>query len=389
MFDVSILARITLVIGFILNTPAAAQDGSKRGFLDQGTTALNPVRGPDGEWKLFLYVPGYTLLYELDEAGKHENIGSGLRPKEPKKKYRHAITQDGIRVLVRDKDIKEGINDFGTDHFVVHRPMPLCKTEDSCGWEDFSESRDTLSRVHGKFEAFVGRDNGNSCTIPEGRLKVHNISVDKDLKEGFIPRRGEIGLKLDESGYITLLCHEYPDYSFNENLLEHKNSPCDYEHVETKELHNGRTEKITHGRKDEDLRVKSVEIGWRPYSSSEGYFPYGRMEVKKVRRCQGSDAKEMIHASFTMEIFPIFDWEFFPMNDKIPESHIIYLDKQWIKKYSPLSGRSDGGGGLVSINSNNSYDHFKLLDSLLKEYKVPKSIANFIIKEINVAKSVE
>ena len=438
MFHVSTLARFTLVIGFILNTPAVAQEA----FLNQGTTALNP----NNKQTLFLYVPGHTLLYHLGEIEE-------IRRKRDKKKekYQHAKTQDGIDVLLRKADIREDISVLiKNSHFLVHRRMPFCHTRDTCSticdhtWRHFSTDRDegknweAIWRATGRFEAFADSKNRGLCAFLDDdspkvpiSLKVR-ASFNSKENEGCIPRKfiwktrnGEIGneLKLEEAGFITLLnCHQYPAYSFEENAVADLTSPCNKKrsqktikslwkaienyttssidaelgiHVELgkllsflgfgagvkakfeeiKKIGQGNNDEemeiisTDYGKVDEEWQVKFVEIRRPPYDNSENSL-FSKAIVKKVFKCQAGGPTEMTFASF-----------FVPMDEGNPIT--INLDKKIIEEELSLPS-GNVNGGLVSIN--NQSHHYKLLDYLL-EKRIPKGVANFFIKEINVAKA--
>ena len=422
MFHVSTLARFTLVAGFILNVPAVAQEA----FLKQGTTALNPDDGRT----LFLYVPGYTLLYDL---GERRNIRSSrYRDRVP---YRYAKTQDGIRVLIREADIQERMDVLDGYHFLVNRRMPFCYTEDACNniWSHFSTVGDggrvgdggldwqAMWRTAAKFEVLVDSENERSCVVPDVDLLKVRVSMSGFEEDGFIPRKGSIPrrefrfeLELEESGFITLINCQYPVYSFTEETIEELGSPCTQERSQRTirslwegiqkyqrdsryaELNLGeilpilglgtRTDQfeelmrgnyneeiaeisIRYGNANEEWQVKFVEIMRRSDDSSEVYSPFGKAIVRKVRRCQAGAPTEMMFASF-----------YFVENRESPLT--IHLNKSIISGLNLPSGELNGG--LVSINTQGS--HHKFLDFFLGE-GIPKSVANFFIKEINVTEA--
>ena len=118
--------------------------------------------------------------------------------------------------------------------------------------------------------------------------------------------------------------------------------------------------------------IKNIEIKWRPSGNSKGkeYVPFGQIIVRKVLQCdKKSQSKKMTDAAFGVE--------FFPMNDELRDP--IIVDRGMIKD---LDLGDDQDWGLVSINDQ--INHSKLLDFFLKK-EIPKSVANFLIKEINVA----
>ena len=125
-----------MVIGIAISTYAIAN--AQEAFLKRGTVALNP----EDRRTLFLYIPGYTLLYNLGETTTIKSRSFGT-----KKEYQYATTQDGIRVLVRKQDILKDVERLDKYHFLVNRRMPLCETETGCGniWDNFPDDRDETS----------------------------------------------------------------------------------------------------------------------------------------------------------------------------------------------------------------------------------------------------
>ena len=413
MFRISTLVRFTLVIGFILNSSAVAQEA----FLRKGTVALNP----NDEQTLFLYVPGYTLLYNL---GERRPIRS--RTFRRQETYRLATTQDGIRVLVREADIRTDVEVLENYHFLVNRRMPLCDTMDDCNdiWRRFSTVGDDgenwiamWPRVAGRFEAFSDSDNKELCAVPMGdSLKVF-ASIGGSEENGFIPTKAKNNLRLENSGFITLLKCQHPVYFFREKIIEDLTSTCAQERSRRTigSLWNGiqnyrrdstfvefgvflsflglgaRVEKfeefrqgnnderiteisINYGKADEEWQVKVVEIDRRSDDNPEGYLPFGKIVVRKVFKCQAGQPTEMTFASFFVDVLPMNE-------EEEPIDFTIRLNEDTITDLKLPNDNLDGG--LVSINKQ--FEHYKLLDFFLRE-GVPKSIANFFIKEINVAR---
>ena len=408
MFHVSTLAGFTLVIGLILNASAVAQEA----FLKKGTVALNP----NDERTLFLYIPGYTLLYDL---GKRRTIRS--RTRGDQEKYRFATTQDGIRVLVREADIRTNVEVLENYHFLVNRRMPLCDTMDDCNdiWNHFSNVGDDgenwsamWARVAGKFMAFSESENSELCAVPDGGPLEVFVSIGGSEDKGFIPRTRN-RLKLEEAGFITLLNCQYPTYFFEESRIKELDSPCTQEHSQKKiaslwrgiqnskrgslftefgaylsflglgarveafrELSRGQNDEtieessIVYGKLNEEWQVKFVEIFRRLDDNTGEYSSIGKTVVRKVFQCEAGRPTEMKFASFFVDIFPKNEERYLEIN----------LNESVIAGLKLKNNKLDGG--LVSINRQDH--HYKLLDYFLKK-GVPKSIANLFIKEINVA----
>ena len=416
-FRTFVVTGITIVIWLVFNVSAIAQEA----FLRKGTTALNPDDGRT----LFLYIPGYTLLYELGQTKSIRSRRFGNR-----EDYQFAVTQDGIRVLVRAADIRKNVKVLKKYDFLVNRRMPLCETAEACRniWNDFTTVRDEGLR----WSALWPRTAGKFTAKEEGDSRAVSVSIGGTLESGFIPSKRD-QMRLEDSGFISLLNRQYPRYSFTETTNQELASPCTHERstrkvvsllekVETyakasanakfdvaeglsksipknfaravlsflgleanisaeafvdgkwkKETNKETKDSITYGNKDEEWQVNVVEISRRSDEGSMTYQPFGSAMIRKVLNCQSGQPTEMTFTSYFLVLFPEREGETLTFET-------INVNAETIKNLKLANNRLDKG--LVSINTQTS--HYLLLDFLMS-YNVPKSIANFFIKEINVA----
>lgn len=419
MLRILTLVCSALVICLVLNTSVAAQEA----FLRKGTIALNP----DDEQTLFLYVPGYTLLYNL---GTIKGIRS--RAFGDRENYQIATTQDGIRVLVRVPDIRKDVEALEDYDFLVNRRMPFCETAEACNniWGVFTTVTDEglnwsalWARTAGKF---TGSENSDSRSV--------RVLMGGAWDEGFIPSKRN-GLRLEDSGFITVLHRQYPAYQLEETINQELASPCTHEQSQKnivsllnkaeayakasvgvgldvaassrnkisknlakallsflgleanisveafvdgewkRETAQKTTDNIIYGDKDQEWQVKFVEIHRRSDSSPETYRPFASAIIRKVLQCSAGQPTEMTFASYFLTLFPEDDSE-------SPAPIRINLDANSIEELKLENEPLDRG--LVSINRQTS--HHKLLDSFI-DRGVPKSIANLFIKEINVTEA--
>ena len=415
------LIGFTVLIWLAINASAVAQEA----FLKKGTIALNP----DDERTLFLYVPGFTLLYELGETSR--SIRS--RTFGNKEDYQFAITQDGIRVLVRAADIRTDVTTLKKYDFLVNRRMPLCETSEACRdiWSKFR----TIGDEGDEWSALWARTAGKFTTSEESGVRAVHVSIGGAWQNGYIPNRKRNERRLEESGFITLLNRQYPTYSFEEKEDEELSIPCMQQRSQRSSvsllkkvnsyakaggsaelsvggstgksvLTNLRKEilsflglnaivsagagveytgergnieetadEIVYGNIDEEWKVKSVNINRRSSDSSGAYLPFANVIIRKVLECRAGQPTEMTFASYFFLMSPEQDGQ-------PPYYNVITLNTNEINKLNLPNTPLDGG--LVSINTQTS--HHNLLDFFLK-YNIPKSVANFFIKEINVAEA--
>ena len=415
---------ISLVVFVYVTQSANAQHA----FLKKGTIALDPTNPTT----LFLYVPSYTLLYDLHAETRHIRSRRSRTTTE----YQLATTQDGVRVLIRRPDIRTDVDSLRGYDFLVNRKMPLCETIQSCSdvWSDF-EDRDgedgndwspLWPRVAGSFEP-SSTANGSTHRVS---VSVGGIDV-----LGYVPTHRH-GTLIEDAGYITRLDREYPLYRFTEYVRPELSSPCGYQQKTSKKttllsgigahasasaslragsdsgkpisanlaktvlsflgldalltveaVVTGNLEAtsskegenvVVYGTRGEQWSVRSVTIGRRPFSATETlgdvYEDYGTMMVRTVLRCDAGQATEMTFASFLLAPYSA-------MNGEESEPIVLNLNPDTIERLQLPNDHLDKG--LVSINTQRS--HGKLIDFFLSE-GIPKAIANFIIGEINVTK---
>ena len=408
-----------MVICIAINTYVIAN--AQEAFLKRGTIALNP----EDRRTLFLYIPGYTLLYDLGETTTIRSRSFGT-----KKEYQYATTQDGIQVLVRKQDIGKDVEILKKYNFLVNRRMPLCETETDCGniWNNFPDDIDETSTWSALWRSagnFLRREREEDLT------REVKVSVGAVEQEGFIPTKRH-GIRLEDVGFISLLDQKYPLYRFQEKSIDELNSDCGQESIRRESLFKrievsakasatvgiginentsktslkryvgsvlsflglravnisaetvveGETRKeinddvtITYGNKDQQWLIKTVNIEKRSDMDGDSYQPFGTVMIKKVFKCEAGHPTEIMLVSF-LSTFA----------SETPENiqSIININPSRIKELELKKGHDHHKGykGLVSANSSES--HSKLIDFFLGK-DISKSVANLFIKEINVA----
>ena len=397
---------------------------SQEAFLKKGTTALNPEDGQT----LFLYIPGYTLLYDLGEV---KDIGSqafGTR-----EKYQLATTQDGVQVLVRKPDIRTDVEKINNQYdFLVNRRMPLCELEDICRniWNDFSSASDEGV----KWSALWPRTAGIFLEQEDKGIREVSVSIGGAWEEGYIPTKKD-RLRLEDAGFISLLNRKYPLFQFTEKNIDELSSPCGSEQstrnertllreIETyakaslntkigvdesilgaiprqfvssvlsflgleanvsvdafisgnwkEESTQEKGTNIVYGDRNQQWLVKTIDIKRRSDGEDDVYHPFGSAMIRKVLECEAGQPTEMTFASFLLTLVP-------ESTETVPTPAIINMNTEIISQLELLNRSLDKG--LVSINTQTS--HNKLVDFFLRK-NIPKSIANLFIKEINVAEA--
>jgi hypothetical protein len=412
---------LTISTLFLIQS-AYAQNNGLMGFLRKGTLANDPAN----ELRIFLYIPGYTLLYDFGDIIQiPSKRANKLVP------YRAVTTQDGIRVLVREKDIRQDIEALDPYDFLINRLTPYCETPDVCRvvWNSFprftegDEWDSAWPRVTGSF-------------LGEQHTDVHavELSISGKKEKAYIPKNYK-NLPLEDYGFITYLNRGYPTFKFTNEEISNLRSECGHEKltssttetfskIETyakasvnasidvsnalsralpksvahavlsflglsanisaeafidgswkKENREATTDNIFYGDRNEHWTVNSVWIERRRDNGTDGYAPYGSMLIRKVFSCRANQVIEMNFASILLTIFP--------KDTSIPAypNDPIILDTNTIIKAKLPNEPNDGA--LLSINTQTS--HHRAID-YFRELGVPKSIATFIIKELNRAK---
>lgn len=317
--------------------------------------------------------------------------------------------------------------------FLVNRRMPLCEKKDGCNaiWNSFSFKSDEGADWSALWPRTAGRIINESTNVYEVK-----VSVGGSWDVGFLPKKLR-GLPIEDYGFISRLDKKYPLYKFSEEDIKELNSPCGdakttssgtstLEKVEkyAKISANGKldiaaglkkavpplfakrildflglsasisaeafidgrwktetttstTDTLTYGRIDEAWEVKSVWVERRTGDPAavNPYQPYGTLLLRKVFSCDGGQPTEMTFASFMLAEFGSDE-----APAPIPES--VSLKDVTVKDIGVPNRPLDRG--LVSVNTQT--EHAKLVDFFLNK-NIPKSIANFFIKEINVAGS--
>ena len=423
------MMRTKVLIGFavcMLTTFCTAVH-AQEAFLKKGTLALDPTDSRT----LFLYVPGYTLLYDL---GKKKNIRSlkfGTT-----ESYQAVTTQDGIKVLIRTKDIRRDVDEINEKYnFLVNRRMPLCETREECRtiWNDFNEVGDEGSHWSALWPRTAGRFLGSE----KNGVRSVEVSVGGTWEKGFIPTKRN-RLPVEDAGFITMLNRMHPLYRFDQLPSQNLDSPCGHVRSQTNKVNlmknielyskislsaglgvagdnflkkipknflstvlsflgvsaaisvdafvdgswkkkttQEATNTIEYGAPNEEWRVKTVSIMRRrePVVSDSSYAPYepfGSALIRTVLKCDAGQASDMKYASFLLSRNP-------ESVEEVPAPAVIRMDSGTVQRLQLPNRELDKG--LVSINTQRS--HGELVDFFLAE-GVPKSIANLFITAINV-----
>jgi hypothetical protein len=420
LHNVSRLGAFSLWALFLVFLVAPSLASAYDGYLQEGTFALNP----EDKRQIFLYIPGMTPIYSISS----EDVLVGTAPflGRSKKPYRLVRTQDGIQALILKDSIRFTESTLAEFNFVINRRTPFCRDAQTFPdiWSKFSK-RD---EGPGWF-ALYARNAGEILQVLHDKYRVRMAFAPAlGPQEGYIPRFRN-GKDVEELGYITVLRDFLPDYQFVDTPQDELSTACSEKNItrdrerlftevqgylQTKagvsidptSILAGRLAKkvikylgldasitieaflrgefkradetetvstITYGADGESWVVKSVEInqktglGVDPHNSYKGI---GSMLMKKVYTCKGAQLASLDYISILLV----------PAED--PEStQQIVVTPDTIKNLN--LPQDDRFASLVSLDDQ--FQYFKLLDYLVISEEIPKAIANYIIKEINLS----
>jgi hypothetical protein len=406
----------TIVVSLTSLSLAGAYDG----YLREGTFALNP----DDKRQIFLYVPGMTPIYSIDE----EDVLVGTAPFSDRQKraYRLVATHDGIQALILKASIRFTNSALADFDFVINRRIPFCRELEAFPdiWNKFSQ----LDEGPGWF-ALYARNAGKVLEVSEDKYKVRMAFAPAlGAQEGYIPKERD-GRSIEELGYLTFLNTMSADYQFKEAFQHELSTACNERNItmDSEKLFTEiqgylqtkvgvsidptsflagklaskvikylgldasisleaflkgefkRTDEtetlstITYGAEGESWVVNSVQIDKKTAPGIDDATPYrniGSMLIKKVYTCKGAQLASLDYISILL--IPARDLE---------NTQEIVLTPQTIKNLG--LPRDDRFPSLVSLN--NQFHYFKLLDYLVIDEGLPKGIANYLIKEINLS----
>ncbi|UCE34236.1 MAG: hypothetical protein JSV40_13770 [Deltaproteobacteria bacterium] len=407
---------VMIVVSLISLSIAGAYDG----YLQEGTFALNP----HDKRQIFLYVPGMTPIYSIDE----EDVLVGTAPfsDKPKRAYRLVATQDGIQALILKASIRFTNSALADFDFVINRRIPFCRELEAFPdiWNKFSQ----LDEGPGWF-ALYARNAGKVLEVSEDKYKVRMAFAPAlGPEEGYIPKKRD-GRSIEELGYLTFLNTMSADYQFKEAFQHELSTACSERNItrdseklfteiqgylqtkvgvsidptsflagklaskvikylgldasisleaflkgEFKKTDETETvSTITYGAEGESWVVNSVQIDKKTAPGIDDATPYrniGSMLIKKVYTCKGAQLASLDYISILL--IPARDLE---------NTQEIVLTPQTIKNLGLIC--DDRFPSLVSLN--NQFHYFKLLDYLVIDEGLPKGIANYVIKEINLS----
>ena len=407
---------VMIVVSLLSLSTAGAYDG----YLREGTFALNP----DDKRQIFLYVPGMTPIYSIDE----EDVLVGTAPFSDRQKraYRLVATQDGIQALILKASIRFTNSALADFDFVINRRIPFCRELEAFPdiWNKFSQ----LDEGPGWF-ALYARNAGKVLEVSEDKYKVRMAFAPAlGPDEGYIPKKRD-GRSIEQLGYLTFLDTMSADYQFKEAFQHELSTACSEKNItrDSEKLFTEiqgylqskvgvsidptsflagklaskvikylgldasisleaflkgefkRTDEtetvstITYGAEGESWVVNSIQIDKKTAPGIDDATPYrniGSMLIKKVYTCKGAQLASLDYISILL----------IPSRD-LENTQEIVLTPQTIKNLSlPCDDRFPS---LVSLN--NQFHYFKLLDYLAIDEGLPKGIANYIIKEINLS----
>jgi len=415
------------ILFFLFVVPLA--NAGPDAFLKKGTFAINPSNNRD----IFLYVPGKTLLYQVQN--KKEKIGSIAFP-DRQRFYLNAITQDGINVLVWEEEVEMDIEDnLSRFDFYVNRRLPLCLTESSCEeiWSKFN-------RISDEGDGWIAIWPGAGGKFAEQTGRIQKVEIDAGgWMEGAIPAKRN-NFSIEDYGYITNLRRSHPLYKFKEINIQELSTVCGQQKttINRKEIlsrievfgkmsanisidpasaatkiipkkyvklllnslgleasigaeaflegnwknenENIEESQLIYGNQNECWEVKDVYIEKRTISeigTDSDYVPFGHILIKRVFDCQAGDKSRLNYVSFLLS--------FYDTKGAIVEDSFIplALDQNTVKQEFNFESEPLPKA-LLSIA--NKMEHFAVLDYFLQK-GIPKSIGNFYIKEINRSRS--
>ncbi len=427
------VASVLLLAAVAGTSIAIASAKEPSGYTMIGLGLLDP-EDPN---KIIGYTPGLTLLYDLSEQPVHIRKRNDPTKRRP---YRRATTQNGLDVLVLDEGgtISRSVDALDKYNFLVNRPLPACYRRSKCSgiWLDFDRGKrggpgwyTVYARQAGKF-AEVG---------PDPDTDTWEVSIHDNI-DGWVPRfipAKKDDRSVEDLGYITRHKRLHPLFRFSEMEGSQLNTSCNQQ-VEERQIDKLLVElrafaklgaeasvqptiplpfaktilrflgvdaevkaeasaegevtfdrqtttetAIMYGAANESWETKSIRIERVREGDSAAeplYRHYGNMLVRKVYHCEGNTKDYMLNANFTIFLGGIdvaVDFE-----DPLPP---INFNAHVVKQ---IGLRADPQfPAMISLDGQEDYD--RLMAFLLVERGLPRSVAHFIMKEINLSNSLD
>lgn len=402
------------------------------GYTNIGLAAPDP----EDKTKIITYVPGLTLLYEIGQHPVMIRRRSNALESRP---YRPALTQNGISVLILDEggSLQTDVKNLHKFDFLVNRAVPVCAWLDKCVALDLWKLFDAGLRGGPSWSTVWARQGGRFLSRQPDDLfwKVEFL----DNLEGWVTRyvpakRGP--RSIEDLGYITDLRRPHPLLRFSEARGKYLNTQCNEAirelrvddvltelnafaelsvsvsaepqiplpfakqllkfigveaTVKAEVVASGevtfKTRKetavtLSYGADGQSWTTKSVLIERAGETGAAlTYKQYGNMLIKKVYHCEGNTTVNMTNANFTIYLgnvgVPIdFDNPLTPLN----------LHRDSIASLTGLQP-SDRFASLTSIRGQEDYD--KLMSYLIMKEGLPRGVAAFIVKEINLSPALD
>ena len=425
LFILGIFAALCGTADSVLGSPPAA-------YTTIGLGGLNPASRTD----IVAYVPGLTLLYELGQQSVNVRKRNDPTVRRP---YRAAVTQDGITLLLLDdtNTIERRVSKLARFEFLVNRPLPVCMRPDGCAalnlWNRFDAGKSfgigwytVWPRQGGKFIA-------ESPDPDEPFWEVEFLDNLDGWVRRVIPSKKE-HRSVEDLGYITRLDRPHPLFRFEEVAGKRLTTQCtetvrklsrddliaelrvfgklgaeiaaqpnipipfgnkllkflgvDAEIKAEASIEGSAT--FTMKRESEtEIRYGAVGQSWVTKSVrfervredrsliSPEYEHYGNILIKKIYACEGDVRTYMRNVNITIflgDMNAAVDFE-----DPLPA---LNINHQVVENIIGLQPNPEYPA-LVSLKGQKDYN--KIMSYLLLEKGLPRSIAAFIIKEINLS----
>lgn len=431
MVNISYSFLIVAFAYFSLSVCAFGAETSPDAYTTIGLGGLDPK-----DKSIVTYVPGLTLLYVLGDdtvpVRKH-NDPTKRRP------YKQAITQDGIKLLILDEDdsIERDVSTLRKFQFLVNRALPACKRLDVCIAHNIWEKFDAGKRGGSGWYTIWARQGGKFMShSPSPDDQFWEVKI-LDNIDGWVTRyipAKKNNRSIEDLGYITRLDRPHPLFCFSEVEGVHLNTDCNetVKELTAKDIlaeikvfgklgaevtaepkiplpfgkhilkflgvdaeikaeasiegdaafsYSRNSEAVvSYGAQGQCWESKSVRIGRvsdDSITSSPNYVHYGNMLIKKIYDCEGDVKAKLRNVNITIYLGDIGS----PVDFKDPLPP-LNLNQEVIKVVVGLKPNPEYPA-LTSITGQNDYD--KLMSYFLLKKGLPRSIATFIIREINLS----
>lgn len=397
---------MSFFIRVVLFCPILSCFAALDGYVVQDTPALD-VNSIDARYRIASVLPRGTHVYDVEPYG---DIPSNIY-REAHFAYSTVTTIDGLKFLVRDKDLKRGSvaqDTLEQADFFILRPMPLCEYPTAC--RDMKQKFPVGVQKGIDWKVFMPMQFGIfSGEATEEYQPVELVLNDKAVynKNYLLPLYMHGNFNAEEYRYFVKKPYsQHPNFRVTTELPEAFQSDCGEQikdassvsyylnsevgfgaelsvkaltavlnfigikvSVDIKMNAGQQQKKYTikstlYGRENEKWAVKYIDIR-NPKTNERAYT----VLLREVHACRVNCAQEVLSVDAT-----IVDH-----TDKISE---ISLTREDLIKDNIRDTTKDEHGILTMSNSQ---DYFKVLDYLQDRTKgdIPISILNIILSEVN------